>query len=158
MQKTLTKIIGTVFGVGYLPYCPGTWASILTLWLTYQIFQTKHVVNLLFWLIFLTIIGIWSAGECERILKKKDASQIVIDEVLGQFISLLPIYFLAKEMLLWYVIGLALFRFFDIVKPLGIKQIQKLPGGYGVMADDILAGIYSALLIWGLKTWIVYII
>lgn len=96
-------------------------------------------------------VGIWSADVSGRIWNKKDDSRIVIDEVAGMLISLL---FIQRQVSL-YILGYLLFRFFDIIKPLGIKKAEKLPGGWGVMADDILAGIYALLLL-QLTQWIIY--
>ena len=72
-----------------------------------------------------------------------------VDETVGQWISLLPVVPLCP----WWeiIVSLALFRFFDIVKPLGIRSMERLPRGYGMMADDILAGIYSAAILIGLN-------
>ena len=84
------------------------------------------------------MIGIKSAHEVE-VLWGKDHGRVVIDEVAGMCITLLFVPVTLKFVL----IGLVLFRFFDIVKPLGIRQLEKLPGGWGVMADDVLAGIYA---------------
>jgi phosphatidylglycerophosphatase A len=88
------------------------------------------------------IIGIWSAGVVENDWGK-DSSRVVIDEVAGMCIGLLFVPVNVK----WMITALLLFRFFDIVKPLYIRRLEKLPGGWGVMADDILAGIYSNIVL-----------
>jgi len=71
----------------------------------------------------------------------------------GQLIALIPLFFYAKASIVYYLIGLALFRFFDITKILGIHQLQRLPKGLGVVADDVLAGVYSALILWSVLAW-----
>ena len=90
----------------------------------------------------ITIIGIWSATVVEKDWGK-DSSRVVIDEVAGMCIGLLFIPVTVK----WIVVGLVLFRFFDIVKPLYIRKAEALHAGWGVMADDILAGIYTNLVL-----------
>ncbi len=88
------------------------------------------------------MVGIKSANEVE-VLWGKDHGRVVIDEVAGMCITLLFVPVTIKFVL----IGLVLFRFFDILKPLGIRQLEKLPGGWGVMADDVLAGIYANIVL-----------
>ena len=94
-----------------------------------------------------TIAGTWASGVAEKYWGK-DPVRACADETVGQWISMLPMCFLHPDF--WWIcfIALALFRFFDIYKPLGIRNLESLPGGYGMMADDILAGIYSAILLW----------
>ncbi len=93
--------------------------------------------------IAITLIGVWSSGIVEKIWGK-DPSRVVIDEVSGMCISLL---FLPVN--LKYIIGaFILFRFFDIVKPLFIRKAENLPGGWGIMMDDVLAGVYANILMW----------
>ena len=90
----------------------------------------------------LLVIGTWAAQRVEPDWGK-DSYRVVIDEVAGAWVGLLGVPLTGPRLLL----GLLLFRFFDIVKPLGIRQMEKLPGGFGVMLDDVLAGIYTALLV-----------
>src|SRR5690606_26458527 len=90
----------------------------------------------------ITGLGIWSANEVEQ-LWGKDSNKVVIDEVVGMCITLLFIPISIK----YIVIGLLLFRFFDIAKPLFIRRMESLKGGWGVMADDVLAGIYSNIVL-----------
>jgi phosphatidylglycerophosphatase A len=89
-----------------------------------------------------TIVGTWAAGREEKRMGAKDPRAIVIDEVAGMLISCVA----CPRSLVW-VLGLFLaFRVFDVVKPLGVNKLQELPGGLGIMADDVLAGIYVSLL------------
>ena len=88
------------------------------------------------------IIGIWSSNVVEKDWGK-DSSRVVIDEVAGMCISLLFVPITIQ----WIVIALVLFRFFDIVKPVYIRKAEALPGGWGVMTDDILAGVYSNIVL-----------
>lgn len=88
------------------------------------------------------LVGTWSSNVVDAAWGK-DSSKVVIDEVAGMAITLL----FAPSNIIFLLTGLVLFRFFDIVKPLGIRQLEKLPKGWGVMADDVLAGIYSFMVL-----------
>lgn len=153
----LPKLLATSFGVGFLPVAPGTWGAILAilLWLPLYLWATPAVcfiVTLTATIIY-TIAGTWASTESEKYWGK-DPVAACADETVGQWISLLPLYPLSAEADAspWWMIliSLALFRFFDIFKPLGIRKMEKLPGGIGMMADDILAGIYSVIIEIGL--------
>jgi phosphatidylglycerophosphatase A len=91
-----------------------------------------------------TILGVWSSTIAEKYWGQ-DPSRVVMDETVGQWIAMLPVSCASP----WWEILMAfvLFRFFDIVKPLGVRKMESLPRGYGIMADDILAGIYGAIII-----------
>lgn len=154
----LPKMIATSFGAGYWPWGPGTAGAVLGLGLWLPLALTGSV-----WVTFLitlglivvfTSLGIWSCDIAERYWGP-DPSKAVMDETVGQWISMLPLSQFAAlpEPLrmgnFWWctLASLVLFRFFDIVKPLGVRRMEQLGGGTGVMADDILAGIYSAILL-----------
>ena len=137
------KIVASVFGIGYVGKGGGTIAAIFycIIWLLLPAGYTNTFWQVII-TIFIILIGIWCSNHVDGVWGK-DSSKVVIDEVAGIAISLLYVpknfYFL--------VLALILFRFFDIVKPLGIKKLENLPRGWGVMADDILAGIYALLII-----------
>jgi phosphatidylglycerophosphatase A len=147
MKEKIVNFIATYCYTGNLPWFPGTWGSIFTLPLAYYFLIGDYFFNYVYLVCFLFVLGVWSASAYDIFHKTKDAGSIVIDEVVGQLIALLPLYFYGNTNLLFYLAGFILFRIFDIVKPLGIKQIQALPGGFGVMLDDVLAGLYSAVII-----------
>ena len=137
------KIVASVFGIGYVGKGGGTIAAIFycIIWLL-----LPAMYSTTFWQVIITIfiilIGIWCSNYVDGVWGK-DSSKVVIDEVAGMAVSLLYVphnYF-------YLILGLILFRFFDILKPLGIRKLEKLPKGWGVMADDILAGIYSLILV-----------
>lgn len=143
----LAKTIATGFGTGFFPIGPGTVGSLLAvalyvLYVQYNVTgnlltNTEHFL-LLAVIIFTFIIGVWSANQVEKDYGH-DASYVVIDEMLGVWIALLWLPFTP-----FYIIAaLILFRFFDILKPLGIRKMEALPRGWGVMMDDLLAGIYA---------------
>lgn len=132
----------TVFGLGYLPVAPGTMGALGGL--LPGIIILKYTNHPQIWLsgLILTslIIGIIGSNKLEP-LWGKDPSKIVIDETAGMWVSMLwlPIN-------LWYVVpAFVFFRFFDIFKPFGMRKTENLKGGTGVMADDILAGVYANL-------------
>jgi phosphatidylglycerophosphatase A len=139
----IAKFISTCLGIGYIRKGAGTVAAFVgcVAWYFIQV----RGVNLLFdfiTILLLTIFGIWSASVVEAEWGK-DSNRVVIDELLGMCISL----FLIPVELKYIALAFVLFRFFDIVKPLYIRKAEALPGGWGVMADDVLAGIYSNILL-----------
>lgn len=92
------------------------------------------------------VLGIWAAFRTERLLGMKDPGKVVVDEVAGQMISLLPLALLADgPWFVWVIVSFNLFRLFDIFKPYPARRFEALPGGFGIMADDLVAGIYGAI-------------
>jgi phosphatidylglycerophosphatase A len=136
----LARWIATVGGLGYVPVAPGTAASLpvaLAVWW----FQPSELA-LLAATIAVTIVGIWAAGREEARVGSKDPGAIVVDEVAGMLIACC-----GNPRTLPWVLGLCFaFRVFDVLKPLGINRLQGLPGGLGVVLDDLLAGVYVSLL------------
>ena len=144
------------FRVGYLPIAPGTWGSVvgvvIYLGLRYVALDLGHTTFLileLFLITLLTLCGIWAASQVERITGRKDPGKVVVDEVAGQLIALLPITLLpsAWQWTVWIIVSFILFRFFDIVKPYPARQMERLHGGLGIMFDDLVAGIYAAAVV-----------
>lgn len=152
------RLIATSFGAGYWPWGPGTAGAVIGLVLWLPLALTGHVTGTflatLGLIVVFTLLGIWSAGIAEGFWGP-DPSKVVMDETVGQWISMLPLSVFAATphplasgtFWLWVIVSLILFRFFDIVKPLGVRKMEDLPGGTGIMADDILAGIYSAVIL-----------
>lgn len=143
-MNRLALLISTCLGLGYAPKGGGTLAAIaccLAWYLSGAIYNV-HGYTFLLVTILLMGAGVWSAGKMER-RWGKDNYRIVIDEVVGMGCTLL---FVPVR---WQVLltGLLLFRFFDIAKPLYIRRMEELKGGWGVMMDDVLAGVYSNLLL-----------
>lgn len=144
----LPKLIATSLGVGFLPVAPGTWGAILAiiLWLPFYIWASPAVALIVtaVAVVALTVAGTWASSVSERYWGK-DPVIACVDETVGQWISLLPVL---PSCPWWEILlSLALFRFFDIVKPLGIRSMERLPRGYGMMADDILSGIYAVVIL-----------
>ena len=146
-MNTLHKIIASFFGTGYAPIAPGTAGAILAallvwLWQTLDPSLTHYGWSLLALTIAATLLGVYSTDQLEPEWGK-DPSKVVIDEAVGLWITVL---FLPVN--LYYLLaGLILFRIFDIWKPLGIRKMESIKGGWGVMLDDVLAGIYANLIL-----------
>jgi phosphatidylglycerophosphatase A len=142
------KLIATGFGIGYIRKGGGTVASVVccVLWYILQPGAVRPVDGYFFAPLLITLIitavGIWSANVVEA-QWGKDSYRVVIDEVAGMCLSLLFIPVNEKSLLA----GLVLFRLFDIAKPLGIRKLEKFSGGWGVMLDDLLAGLYTNVLL-----------
>lgn len=137
------KITSTTLGIGYIGKGAGTAAAAVTCVVWYFAHAGGfNFIPALIATILITILGIWSGNVVEEIWGK-DHNRVVIDEVAGMCITLLWIPVTPLNIF----IGLILFRFFDILKPLFIRKLEDLPGGWGVMFDDILAGIYANILL-----------
>ncbi|MBN1273620.1 MAG: phosphatidylglycerophosphatase A [Candidatus Aminicenantes bacterium] len=142
-MKFFSKMISTFFGIGYAPLAPGTVASLCVVFL-YKFFLYK--LSWPYYLILLAaifLIGILSSTLYARYSSMKDPQPVVIDEVLGQ---LLVFFQIAPDWRL-LIAGFILFRAFDIIKPPPIRKIENLPEGWGIMLDDLLAGVYAGILI-----------
>lgn len=147
-------IIGTGFGSGFSPFAPGTAGALLAVLIWFGISFIVSEICLI-WLtvaliLFFTVMGVW-ATNCLKPFWGEDPSRVVVDEMVGVWIALLA----APSGNVWYALGaFALFRLFDIFKPLGIRRMESFPGGIGVMMDDILAGIYSFVVLIGVR-WLI---
>jgi len=140
-------VIATWFGCGYFPWAPGTVgsaAAIIIAALLHAYAGAGRWTLLLLTVIFLAP-AIWSATQTEREVKKKDPGIVVIDEVLGQWITLLGAASLGLEA---YVAGFVLFRIFDVLKPWPVRQFEKLREGVGIVVDDLAAGAYAAFVLY----------
>jgi phosphatidylglycerophosphatase A len=137
------KLVSTSLGIGYIGKGAGTVAAVACCICWYLAWASGYnPVTIIVITIFITLIGVWSSNAVAKIWGK-DPSRVVIDEVAGMCISLLFIPITLK----YVIIALVLFRFFDIVKPLFIKKMEMFPGGWGIMLDDVLAGIYANIIL-----------
>ena len=136
--------IATLFGVGRYSKMPGTLGSIAA-WIIALIFHPIH------WsaIIAVILIGTWTSDRYSRKIGIKDPQEVVIDEVAGMWISM---YALPAN---YGIPALVLFRIVDIIKPFPVNVAEKLPGGIGIMADDIVGGVIVWLLFWGIRTYII---
>lgn len=141
MPKFAIKILSTFFYVGYLPLVPGTFASISGIFLFYLVKDSGTIYFLL--TLALLILGFLVAGRAEEIFQKKDARCIVIDEVAGMLLALLFIPYQIKLVIIAFVI----FRILDALKPYPAFALQNLKGSLGVMSDDIIAGLYTNIIL-----------
>jgi phosphatidylglycerophosphatase A len=140
--SALVRIVATVFGIGLVPLAPGTAASAAAA-LAFKF--ALHGLDGLFYALLVAGLffgGAAAAGRLAAELGRPDPGRIVVDEVCGQLVALA---FLPGG---WLPVGLsfALFRFFDIIKPWPVRRLERLPGGWGIMADDIAAGLAAAVL------------
>jgi phosphatidylglycerophosphatase A len=138
MKRLAAKILSTCFGIGYFPVAPGTVTSIVAV-LCYFFIPILHEPPLLLSLVALcSAVGVWS-GTLMEVELGNDPSIVTIDELAGQWLALafLPVGWLPA------LLSLAFFRYFDIAKPGVIDAAQRFPGGWGIMADDLLAGLLA---------------
>lgn len=154
-MSSFKVFIGTFLGVGLLPKAPGTWGSLVTLPLIYLSFWLSPHFGILTLLIGTILLSLWTSNAA---INKygDDPSQFVMDEAAGQTLVFLatPFLFSTGPDLFLLLTGFLLFRFFDIIKPLGINKLQDLQGKYGILADDLLAGFYSLLILKIVVIWI----
>jgi phosphatidylglycerophosphatase A len=142
----LIKILATGLGLGYSPFAPGTVGSLLGIPLFYAIAFFPWTLYLLTAVAF-ACLAIYVAHEAEILFARKDSPYIVIDEIAGMLFTL----FLVTPTVAHIAAGFFLFRFFDIVKIFPANWFQdRLPGGLGIVADDLAAGVYANLVLWGL--------
>jgi len=136
-------IIATGFYSGNLPKAPGTWGSLVGL-LLFFILHTLSFPLYLATVAGLFVVGSFAAGEAEKILDNRDPGVVVIDEIVGMLITMIAVPATPLAMAL----GFILFRIFDIVKPFPVNFFdQRFHGGLGIMLDDVMAGIYSLIIL-----------
>jgi len=164
--------LATAGGLGMLPVAPGAWGSLGGLalawlfssreftgwtfgWTLGRAFGTAHIQLFypMFWWLVLSAAGVWAADCFERATGKKDPQQVVVDEVSGQWLTLLasPAFLSGSANWKSFLAGFILFRAFDMLKPFPARQAEALPGGWGIMADDWVAGAYAAACLWLLR-------
>lgn len=140
-MRRIAIAIATGGGAGYSPWAPGTAGSLVGL-LPVLLFPVIGSWQAALLIILVTLVGVWASTNAEKFFGKKDASPIVIDEIAGQMITLWLLPLSAG----FLVAGFLLFRFFDILKPFPARWLQdNLPGGWGVVLDDVAAGVYANL-------------
>ena len=143
------KLVATGLGSGYSPFAPGTAGSLVGLLLFLPLARLGWPVQLCA-IAALTLVGTLAADHVARVLGAPDPGLVVVDEVVGQWITLLALPLTPVTA----VAGFLLFRVMDIVKPWPARDLEKLHGGIGIMADDVAAGIYAHLLLrLGLSIW-----
>lgn len=139
-------LLGTFFGAGLLPKAPGTWGSLFFLPIIYLSYLSSGVIGIILLTVAASILSLITAPAAIKHLGP-DPGEFVMDECAGQALvfsialPLLDVRFDLKTIFL----GFLLFRIFDIIKPLGIKRVEKFRGKFGILADDLLAGLYASL-------------
>lgn len=143
----ISTIIASVFGIGYFPVASGTVMSIVAIPFAIWIARAGGGVTLLVASLVAFAIGVWACGDHVRATGRSDPSECVIDELAGQWLACAGIAFdLGPAHASEFALMFLLFRLFDILKPWPISAAEKLPGGMGVMADDMLAGLAAAII------------
>jgi phosphatidylglycerophosphatase A len=147
LPEKFALLLATWFGAGYSPIAPGTAGSLAAVAIAIVLDRYAGLAPwhcaVLAALLFLP--AVWAAGVTARVVKRKDPGLVVVDEVIGQWLALA-----GARTLNWktYLAGFLLFRLFDIWKPPPVRQLEALPGGLGINADDVMAGLYGALVLW----------
>jgi len=142
-------ILATGFGTGYGPIAPGTWGSLPGLALVWGLDRLAGSWAVLGGALFFAVSGVWAAGRAEALLGEKDPGRVVVDEIAGQMVTLL---FLPTTVPM-LVVAFLVFRVLDVFKPWPARRLEDLPGGSGIMADDLMVGLYANLILHGLALW-----
>lgn len=144
-RRGLAVWIATSAGAGYFPIAPGTAGSAVGVLivaglerLPLQVAWQMALIGIIAAGLFAA--GVWAAGEAEKFFGRIDPGQVVIDEVVGQMVTLLA---RPRASWMWLLAGFLLFRAFDIIKPFPARRAERLRGGWGIMVDDGIAGIYG---------------
>ncbi len=137
--------LATWFGCGFMKPAPGTWGSLGALPFGIILFGVTGLWGFILGIVLVSLIGYWASEQFEKATGTHDSKMIVIDEVAGQWIALLPVLHFMGLNFVYIVLAFGLFRFFDITKPWPASYFDKeLPGALGVMGDDIIAGLFAA--------------
>ena len=140
------RFTATFFYLGKLPFAPGSWGSLgaLLLWVLLPVTFSVHLPVI----IILFVLGVYSSNKMAKYLNDHDPSEVVIDEAVGMGISL----FMLPHSFGLYLLAFVLFRIFDVLKPSFIYRVQDLPGGWGIMLDDVLAGLFTFAIVNGIAS------
>lgn len=143
-MNRIARVLATWFYCGYSPVGPGTAGSLAAVAVAWVLNRYEGVPAYAFALLALVLAGpgIWAAGVTAQQEGREDPGIVVVDEVVGQWITIA-----GATSLHWrsWILAFALFRIFDIWKPFPIRKLERLPGGWGIVLDDALAGIYGAI-------------
>lgn len=145
-MRRLALLLSTAGYVGYAPVAPGTWGSLVGVMLFLGLRSLQSATLELAIILMLFAVGVWSGTIAERHFGGNDPGPVVLDEVVGMLITLWAVPVGAGGLL----VGFLLFRILDIVKPPPAAQLERLHGGWGVMADDAMAAVYGNLMLRGL--------
>ena len=163
MIEKLNLLILTMLGLGNSKYAPGTVASFATcsIYIFFYNFQI-NIFFLIFGVFFIFIYSVYSLDRFKKSFDEIDSKEIVIDEFIGQSIPVMTIYFFLQKndfenFILYTLFSFILFRFFDIIKPYPINLIDRnMKNGFGVMFDDVVAGLFTSVILLGIFSLINY--
>jgi len=141
-KDQVIQILATGFGAGLSPVAPGTAGTLVGLVICLLSYPLAWPLRLVY-VVAISAVSIYVAGQAEKFYGKTDDQRIVIDEIAGVQVTMLPVAITGLHLLLAFV----LFRIFDIWKPFPLNRFQKFPGGWGVVADDLGAGVYGGLVL-----------
>jgi len=141
-KDQIIHILATGFGAGLSPAAPGTAGTLVGILICLLCYPLAWPLRLLF-VVAISAVSIYVAGQAEILYGKTDDQRIVIDEIAGLQVTMLPVAITGLHLCIAFV----LFRIFDIWKPFPLDHFQKFPGGWGVVADDLGAGIYGGLIL-----------
>jgi phosphatidylglycerophosphatase A len=140
MKRLIAKVAGSVFGIGYIPFAPGTFGSLAAALLYLFIPAMAPLGVFVPLIVVVSALGVWAGGVMEGEYGK-DPSAVVIDELAGQWVALAALPAAPVVALISFLF----FRLYDIAKPGSVDRLQNLPGGWGIMMDDLLAGLLANL-------------
>ncbi|MEN6508757.1 MAG: phosphatidylglycerophosphatase A [Smithella sp.] len=141
-KDQVIQVLATGFGAGLSPVAPGTVGTLVGLVICLFSYPLAWPLRLLY-VVAISAVSVYVAGQAEKLYGKTDDQRIVIDEIAGLQVTMLPVAITGLHLLLAFV----LFRIFDIWKPFPLNRFQKFPGGWGVVADDLGAGVYGGLVL-----------
>jgi len=146
LLRRIGVFIATCAYVGYAPVAPGTFGSAIGLAVFYVVRHQRSTTVEVAAIVALAAVGLWSATEAEHHFGGIDPGPVVIDEVIGMLITLafIPVNMAGA------IVAFFIFRFLDVVKPWPARRLEQLPGGFGVVLDDMMAGVYGNIVMWGL--------
>lgn len=151
----IPRLIATSFGVGFLPLAPGTWGALLAiiLWLPLWVYCPDRYLVMGITVgaaVVFGLAGVWASNISEKYWGK-DPVEACIDETVGQWLALAAASLYPHEHWWIIIVAFVLFRLLDIFKPFGIRHAEDLPGGWGMMMDDVFAGLATALVVFGIR-------
>lgn len=149
MKISIAKIIATFFYVGLIPVGPGTFGTLAAI----PLFYALSLMPLYLYLaitVLIVLISVWASTVAEEIFNKTDPGQVVADEVCGFLVTMI----LVPPTISNIFLGFLLFRFFDITKPYPVRKFEILPGGWGIVIDDVAAGVYACITLHILGRWV----
>lgn len=153
-MRKVTVLLATWGGVGFIPLAPGTMgtAAAIPLFLLLSILPLPIYVALL---LFIALVACWVAGQAEGVFDQCDSPVVVVDEVVGFLVTMTAL----PASLSYIIAGFVLFRLFDVLKPPPIRLVErKVKGGYGVVLDDVVAGVYACVVLHVLSSFFPYIV